>query len=90
MDTPSATQQEKMLQAENFRPSICGRTNSIPGNITEIIYGGAIVNYRVRCALGELEACRIAGQGPGWSVGDAVYIGWAPESGALLSDGASA
>jgi putative spermidine/putrescine transport system ATP-binding protein len=66
------------------------QTNSIPGNITEIIYGGAIVNYRVRCALGELEACRIAGQGPGWSVGDAVYIGWAPESGALLSDGASA
>jgi putative spermidine/putrescine transport system ATP-binding protein len=62
--------------------------NSIPGAVTEIIYGGAVVNYRIRCELGELEACRLAGQGPVISLGDAVHIGWLPESGALLSEGA--
>jgi putative spermidine/putrescine transport system ATP-binding protein len=64
--------------------------NSIPGSITEIIYGGAVVNYRICCDLGELEACRIAGHGPVWSVGDEVHIGWTPQSGALLSDDADA
>jgi putative spermidine/putrescine transport system ATP-binding protein len=62
--------------------------NSIPGTVTEIVYGGAVVNYRIRCDLGELDACRLAGKGPVMSVGDAVHIGWLPESGALLSDGA--
>lgn len=66
------------------------QANSVPGVITESVYGGAIVNYRVRCDLGELESCRLAGQGPTISVGDAVHVGWLPESGALLGNGSHA
>jgi putative spermidine/putrescine transport system ATP-binding protein len=60
--------------------------NTIKGTVSEIIYGGAVVNYRICCDLGEMDACRLAGQGPVFAVGDEVHIGWEPESGALLPD----
>jgi spermidine/putrescine ABC transporter ATP-binding subunit len=71
---------------ELFLGSVPQRPNSVSGTVSEITYGGAIVNYRVRCDLGELDACMLSSRGPALSVGDIVQIGWSPDAGALLAD----
>jgi putative spermidine/putrescine transport system ATP-binding protein len=83
----AAKSQVLYLRPEDLLLSLAPeQPNSMPGTVTEIIYGGAVVNYRVRCDLGELDACRIAGQDPVLAVGDSIHVGWIPESGAFLSD----
>lgn len=55
--------------------------NSVPGTVLDAVYGGAIVNYRVRTPIGELEICQVGRQGDGPDVGEAVHVGWLPDAG---------
>ncbi|MGH9679810.1 MAG: ABC transporter ATP-binding protein [Candidatus Acidiferrales bacterium] len=62
------------------------QVNSVPGTVSEVVFAGAVVNYRIATEVGELHACRLTGQDPIFSVGDPIQIGWAPQAGSLLSD----
>ena len=60
--------------------------NSVPATVIEVIYGGALVNYRLQTQFGVLDVCRILEGTEPLPKGSEVHANWSPSAGALLAD----
>jgi putative spermidine/putrescine transport system ATP-binding protein len=55
--------------------------NCVAGTVIDSIYGGALVIYRVRTAVAELEVCQLGHAGDVIPPGTDVFVSWLPEAG---------